>query len=192
MVLYPVTMLITSLPNMIYYILYHIVDKNGSEATQQLIIALIGTYTWSFSQGIWLCAIFFYNSQEARRRWRSLVLGIKYEEDGNRLVRREQVQEMKQVTLTSTEKSTNVDLSNTAGKSAGQSKIPFENGQVEMRFSSGALHGSGPSSFLSQIESAENPIFDSPPASFDAKNIDDVVWRIHEALCVLALTLLLL
>ena len=85
------------------------------------------------------------------------------------------------MTFTSNEKSANVDLSNTAGKSAGQSKIPFENGQVEMRFSSGAPD-SGPALFLSQIESAENPIFDSPPASFesfcvgfDAKNIDDVV-----------------
>ena len=105
------------------------------------------------------------------------MLGIKYEEDGNRLVRREQEQEQesKYLTLTSIEKSMNAALSDTGGKSAGQSKIPFENGQVEMRFSSGALHGSGTSSFLSQIESAENPIFDSPPASFDAKNMDDVV-----------------
>ena len=68
----------------------------------------------------------------------------------------------------------NAALSDTAGKSAGQSKIPFENGKVEMRFTSGSP-GSGPSLFLSQIESAENPIFDSPPSSFDAKNIDDVV-----------------
>ena len=105
------------------------------------------------------------------------MLGIKYEEDGNRLLRREQEQEMTQVTITSVEKSINAALSNTAGKSAGQSKIPSENGQVEIKFTSGS-HGSGPALFLSQIESAENPenpIFDSLRASFDAKNIDDVV-----------------
>ena len=102
------------------------------------------------------------------------MLGIKYEEDGNRLVRREQEQETERVTLTSIEKSMNAALSDTAGKSAGQSKIPFENGQVEMRFSSGAPD-SGPALFLSQIESAENPIFDSPRASLDPKNMDDDV-----------------
>ena len=97
------------------------------------------------------------------------MLGIKYEEDGNRLVRREREQDMKQVTLTSIEKSMNVALSDTAGKSAGQSKIPFENGQVEIRSTS------GPALFFSQIESAENPIFDSPRASLIPKNMDDVV-----------------
>ena len=102
------------------------------------------------------------------------MLGIEYKEDGNRLVRREQEQEMKQVTFTSNEKSANVDLSNTAGKSAGQSKIPFENGQVEIKFTSGSPR-SGPALFLSQIESAENPIFDSPRTSLDPKNMDDDV-----------------
>lgn len=101
--------------------------------------------------------------------WRSLVLGIQYEEDGNRLVRREQEQEqeqeMKQETLTSIEKSMNVALSDTAGKSAGQSKIPFDNGQVEIRSTSGVRPGSGPALFLSQIELAENPIFDSSRTS---------------------------
>ena len=71
--------------------------------------------------------------------------------------------------------SMNVSLSDTAGNSAGQSKIPFENGQVEMNssFTSGALPGSGPELFLSLVEAAKNPIFDSPPSSFASKNIDD-------------------
>jgi hypothetical protein len=174
MVLYPVAMLITTLPNMIMDLLQNYIYTHKLITSEQAYIILESFFTWTFTQGIWLCAIFFYNSQEARRRWRSLVLGIKYEEDGNRLVRRERDQEMAQVTITSVEKSMNAALSDTAGKSAGQSKIPFEKGQVEIKSTSGSP-GSGPASFLSQIESAENPIFDSPRSSSYATNMDDVV-----------------
>lgn len=166
MVLYPVAMLITTLPNMVCFFLSALEVDWATPEHQYNVFSV--ALTWSFSFGLWLCVIFFYNSQEAKRRWRSLVLGVKYEDDGNKLIRRDD--KKKQVTLTNFEKSINVALNNTAGKPVGPNKTLFEKSEVGINTTKGAK------SQISQIEPpTDNPMFQSPKSSFDAKNMDDVV-----------------
>lgn len=84
MVMYPIATLITTLPNMLVYIIEQVTPegsiKNGY-------VVSVMCFSWSFSYGIILALIFFTNSQEAKRRWRSLLFGTPYVDQNGRLVR---------------------------------------------------------------------------------------------------------
>jgi len=85
MVLYPVTMLITAFPNMFMFIYSSLNPTYASPSTQYINGNIC--FSWSFTYGLWLCSIFFINSQEAKRRWRAYLFGVPYVDIGNRLVR---------------------------------------------------------------------------------------------------------
>jgi len=85
MILYPVAMLITTFPNMFMFLYSNLDPTYGSPKVEYLNGNIC--FAWSFSYGIWLCAIFFVNSQEAKRRWRAFLFNVPYVDIGNRLVR---------------------------------------------------------------------------------------------------------
>ena len=89
LILYPAAMLITTMPNMVLFLLSSIRPNYSSSIDTMYINGNI-CFAWSFTYGLWLCAIFFTNSQEAKRRWRALLFGVAYVDVDNRLVRSDQ------------------------------------------------------------------------------------------------------
>jgi hypothetical protein len=85
MILYPVTMLISTSPNMFMF-LFSSLDPGYAKPKTEYMNGNI-CFAWSFTYGLWLCAIFFVNSQEAKRRWRAYLFNVPYIDIGNRLVR---------------------------------------------------------------------------------------------------------
>jgi len=85
MIYYPVTMLILSFPNMFMFLFSHLDSAYAAPLTMYMNGNIC--LAWSFTYGIWLCAIFFINSQEAKRRWRAYLFNVPYLDIGNRLVR---------------------------------------------------------------------------------------------------------
>ena len=94
MILYPISTLVTTAPNMIGFVLYLTYPEVSSPKTFYVSQTIM--LCWSFTYGLFLCAIFFTFSQEAKRRWRLLLFGAPYTEVGNRLVRSDDA--FKQVT----------------------------------------------------------------------------------------------
>ena len=87
MIMYPVALLVTTFPNMIVFFISS-VNKDGTWAAPKVqYITGVCCFAWSFSYGMWLSIIFFVNSQEAKRRWRSFLCGADYVDMDNRLVR---------------------------------------------------------------------------------------------------------
>lgn len=85
MILYPLTMLISSFPNMFMFLFSSIDPEYADEKTRYMNGNIC--FAWSFTYGVWLFAIFFINSQEAKRRWRAYLFNVPYLDIGNRLVR---------------------------------------------------------------------------------------------------------
>jgi hypothetical protein len=144
LILYPLAMLFTTLPNMILF-LAESVNPNYTSIKSRYLNGNV-CFAWSFTYGLWLCAIFFMNSQEAKRRWRALLCGVEYTDVGNRLVRSDQTWKQ------NTEEVTNIDKAMDQALDAGLSRSLRHGSSNSQRMGSGSSHNHRPS-FINRSES---------------------------------------